>query len=311
MKTITTIVAFFIIAVSAAQVTHDLECSIRSIRSGAKYLNHVTNENTTNYDIKYHRLEWEVNPASSPAAISGNITTYWTANEPMTTITFDMASNLVVADVVQRAESLSYTHTGDELVITLPATQNTSALDSLSISYSGNPQSSGFGSFEQNTHAGFPILWTLSEPYGAMGWWPCKQDLTDKIDEIDIFVTHPISYNGKEYKTASNGILVSETISGTNKTTHWHHEYPIPAYLIAIAVTNYEVYNDYAYQGTDSEFPITNYVYPEDLSYAQSSTPVTVDIMSIYGNLFEMYPYATKNTVMPSLVGEVAWNTPP
>ena len=296
MKTITTIVAFFIIAISSAQaLDQDLESLIKSERrAGSMHLKHVTNENTTNYDIKYHRLEWTVNPASSPAAISGNVTTYWTANEPMNTITFDMASNLNVADVVQRETSLTYTHTGDELVITLPLTQNTSVLDSLTISYSGNPQSSGFGSFEQSTHDGFPILWTLSEPYGAMGWWPCKQDLNDKIDAIDIFVTHPASYSGQEYKTAANGLLVSEDISGSNKTTHWQHEYPIPAYLIAIAVTNYEVYNDYAYQGTDSEFPITNYVYPEDLSYAQSDTPVTVDVMELYGNLFEMYPYATE-----------------
>ena len=27
------------------------------------------------------------------------------------------------------------------------------------------------------------------------------------------------------------------------KTTHFKHRYPIPAYLIAIAVTNYEVYS--------------------------------------------------------------------
>jgi aminopeptidase N len=262
-------------------------------RAAIKRINFRTNPNTTNYDIKYHRLEWTVNPETSPAAISGDVTTFWEANEPLNTITFDMASNLYVTDVLQRGVSLTYLHTGEEIVITLPTTQNTGVLDSLTISYYGNPVSSGFGSFVQSNHGGIPILWTLSEPYGAMGWWPCKQDLIDKADSIDVYVTHPQFYSGtEEYKTASNGLLKSEVVTGANKTTHWKHRYPIPAYLIAIAVTNYEVYNDLAYEGTGDEFPITNYVYPEDLSYAQASTPVTADLIQIYGDLFEMYPYA-------------------
>jgi len=233
-----------------------------------------------------------VDPGSSPASISGDLTTYWEATEPLNSITFDMASNLNVLSVEQRGNSLTYSHTSDEIVITLPTTQNTGILDSLTISYNGNPESSGFGSFEQSSHNGIPILWTLSEPYGAMGWWPCKQDLIDKADSIDVYVTHPFSYSGQEYKTASNGLMLSETVNGATKTTHWKHKYPIPAYLVAIAVTNYTVYDDLAYEGTSDEFPITNYVYPEDLSYAQASTPITVDMIENFGNVFEMYPYA-------------------
>jgi len=272
----------------------NIEHLIKSERSAAK--NRIAfkrNPNTTNYDVKYHRMEWNVDPGSSPASIEGTVTTYWEALEPMTSVTFDMSSNLNVISITQRGASLSYTHLDEEVKVTLPSTQNTGVLDSLSITYDGNPVSNGFGSFEQSTHNGTPILWTLSEPYGAKGWWPCKQDLTDKTDSIDVFVTHPQYYNGtEEYKTASNGLVISETISGSDKITHWKHRYPIPAYLVAIAVTNYAAYNDIAYEGTSDEFPITNYVYPEDLSYAQSSTPITVDIIENFGNLFEMYPYA-------------------
>ena len=262
-------------------------------RAAESRMNYRLNPNTTNYDIKYHRMEWTVDPESNPAAISGTVTTYWEAKESMNSITFDMASNLNVSQVSQRGVDLSFTAANDELVIDLPATQNAGVLDSLSITYSGNPTSNGFGSYEQSTHNGVPILWTLSEPYGAMGWWPCKQDLIDKADSIDVFVTHPQYYNGtEEYKTASNGLLQSEIVTGTDKTTHWKHRHPIPAYLVAIAVTNYSVYDDLAYEGTSEEFPITNYVYPEHLSYAQSNTAVTADIIELYGNLFEMYPYA-------------------
>ncbi len=272
----------------------DISTIIKAERRAAQSrMNYRVNPNTTDYDVKYHRMEWVVDPEVSPAAIAGEVTTYWEALGPMSTITFDLADNMNVTQVLQRSNSLSYTLANNELVITLPTTQSTGVLDSLSITYDGVPISTGFDSFESSTHNGIPIIWTLSEPYGSRDWWPCKQDLNDKADSIDIYVMHPQFYNGtEEYKTASNGILKSEIVTGANKTTHWKHKYPIPAYLIAIAVTNYSVYDNLAYEGTAEEFPITNYVYPENLSSAQNSTPVTVDIIELYGNLFEMYPYA-------------------
>lgn len=119
------------------------------------------NLNTGNYDVKYHRLEFNVNP--SQAFISGDVTTYFEAKENLTDVTFELTQNMVVSQVLQRGNPLSFVqNTDDELVITLDQVQNTGVLDSLTISYSGNPISSGFGSFEQSTHNGDPIIWTLS-----------------------------------------------------------------------------------------------------------------------------------------------------
>ena len=249
------------------------------------------NLNTGNYDLKYHRLALDVDPSVS--FISGQITSYFEAKSDMTDITFDLASNMIVSQVLQRGNALSFTQNGnDELVITLPTTLNTGVLDSLTVSYSGNPISSGLGSFEQNQHNGDPIIWTLSEPYGAKGWWPCKQDLIDKIDSIDVFMTTPrFNPSNEDYISVSNGLEQSQIINGSQKTTHFKHRYPIPAYLIAIAATNYEVYS-HNVPNNGNPFEIVNYVYPENLASAQNSTPITVDIMNIYSDLFEEYPYA-------------------
>jgi aminopeptidase N len=268
-------------------------------RAGSARMLMARNINTGNYDLKYHRLEWTVDPSITPATITGAVTSYFVAKQDLSTITFDMAANLNVVSVKQRGVNLAYTHLSgsEELVITLPATQTMGILDSLEVSYNGNPTSNGFGSYEVNTHGTtqHPILWTLSEPYGAMGWWPCKQDLNDKIDSIDVFITHPTAYLAGDgwmmYKAASNGLLQSETTSGTNTITHWKHNYPIPAYLIAMAVTDYTVYNDYVANG---DFDVVNYVYPENATTAQTQTPVTVDLINLYGSLFEMYPFANE-----------------
>ncbi|MFI1772795.1 M1 family aminopeptidase [Thalassobellus citreus] len=276
----------------------DFDNTLKSIRdlevkSASKKMLQKANINTGNYDVKYHRLEFTLDPGI--AFISGDVTTYLEAKENLSEVTFDLTDNMTVSQVTQRGNTLSFTqNANDELVITLPAVQNTGVLDSLTISYSGNPVSSGFGSFEQSQHDGDPIVWTLSEPYGAKGWWPCKQDLNDKADSLDVYITTPrFNPSNEEYIAVSNGLEQSQIIDGLNKTTHFKHRYAIPAYLIAIAVTNYSVYS-HTVANNGSPFDIVNYVYPESLSTAQTSTPITVEIMNLFSNLFETYPFANE-----------------
>jgi len=280
--------------VSAQDYLKDFTTTVENeTRAAEKKFNGTKNLNTGNYDLKYHRLDLLVNP--NAAFIEGDITSYFEAKEDLDEITFELSDNMIVSEVMQRGSALAFSqNSDDEVVITLPVTQNIGVLDSLTISYSGNPISSGFGSFEQSTHNGDPIVWTLSEPYGALVWWPCKQDLNDKIDEIDLYITTPqFNPSNEEYFVAANGLEQSQVVNGANKTTHFKHQYAIPAYLVAIAVTNYEIYS-HVVDNNGNPFDIVNYVYPEDLSSAQSSTPVTVDIMNLFADLFEEYPYSNE-----------------
>jgi aminopeptidase N len=285
-------VILFSTFLSAQEVDTDLPCIIEAeTKSAMNIMFGTTNLNTGNYDLQYSRLELTVDPAV--AFISGDITSYFEAKENMNEVTFELSDNMVVSQVMQRGNPLTFVQNNDdEVVITLPVQQNMGVLDSLTISYSGNPISSGFGSFEQDTHNGAPVIWTLSEPYGAKGWWPCKQDLNDKIDLIDVYITSPqFNASNEENMAVSNGLELSQTVNGANKTTHYRHQYPIPAYLVAIAVTNYEIYT-HEVANNGNPFDIVNYVYPEDLASAQSSTGVTVDIMDLFSDLFEEYPYS-------------------
>ncbi|MFH1320399.1 MAG: M1 family aminopeptidase [Bacteroidota bacterium] len=240
------------------------------------------------YDLKYHRLEWEIDPDIN--YIKGIITSYF---KPKITgfgnIYFDLSLDLTVDSVKYHGSLSTFDHSNNDLLeITLPATIPVGTLDSISIYYQGVPPSSGFGSFIQTDHDGTPIIWTLSEPYGAKEWWPCKQDLVDKIDSIDVIVTTP-----QAYRVASNGLLVSENIVGPNKIYHWKHRYPIAAYLIAIAVTNYAYYSNYVSTGSDS-LEVLNYVFPEDLASAQSQTPGIIPVIQLFDTLFEEYPFSNE-----------------
>ena len=253
--------------------------------SASKLMSVKTNPNTANYDISYHKLEFTVNPAVY--FISGKITTTYKALSDMTSLIFDLSSTLTVSSVKRGVDNLAFTQTATELQITLPATQPSGSSETVEITYSGTPSNSGFGSFIQSMHGTSPIIWTLSEPFGAMNWWPCKQDLNDKVNSIDVYITAP-----SQYTSVSNGLEPeAPVINGTNKTTHFHHNYPIPAYLICMAVTDYAVYNQTG--GTaPNQYPIVNYIYPENLTpTVQNQLAQTPLILNLFENLFEIYPF--------------------
>lgn len=256
-------------------------------RAHANLLQFRTNPYTSNYDLKYHRLEWTVDPRV--LYIKGTITTYFVPTEVnFNEIYFELSHVLTVNSVKYHNQSLNFTLTNNDLLqISLPNVISKNKLDSLSITYEGAPPRTGFGSFSQGFHNNIPIIWTLSEPYGSSDWWPSKTDLGDKIDSIDVFVKTP-----QQYRVASNGLLVSEIQQDTIKTFHWKHRYPITTYLIAIAVTNYAAYTDYVRLPNGDSLPILNYVYPEQLTSAKSQTYRTVQSMELYNQLFGVYPFA-------------------
>ena len=257
-------------------------------KSAFKKMTFITNPNTYDYDVTYHRLRLTVDPAVQ--YISGEVTTKYIAKQAISSVTFDLSDALDVSSVKQRGSELTFSRSGNnELIINLPAIQNTNVLDSLSITYAGVPTSSGFGAFSAVQHNGTPVLWTLSEPFGAMEWWPCKQDLNDKANSIDVYITAP---NGNV--AVSNGLQKSLVDNGNGTfTSHYKHNYPIPAYLIAIAVTDYQIYNQQGGLGTAESpyFPIINYMYPETADANIASVAVTPDIINFYESVFVPYPF--------------------
>jgi len=245
------------------------------------------NPRTQNYDVIYQRLELEMDP--SVLYIKGKVTVHFIPREDnFRKIYFDLSRALSVIHATRKADSLSH-YFEDSLTLAIELNESLKAgmADSISIEYEGVPQSEGFGSFVKSDHGGVPILWTLSEPYGARSWWPCKQDLTDKIDSLDVLVSCPAGF-----RTASNGILLSETLQSGRNICHWRHRYPIAAYLVGIALTNYETFTDSVILESGSKMAIVNYVYPESLSAVRTQAFDVVEVMQLFNRLFGDYPFA-------------------
>jgi len=242
-------------------------------------------EASGNFDVKYYRCEWEVDPAIR--YIKGKLTVYYVISIATNSISLDLMNGLTVDSVKQRNNILTKLHAANVLQVNFPSSINAGTFDSVSIFYQGIPPNTGFGSFVQTTHAGVPVLWSLSEPYGSRDWWPCKNGLDDKADSIDVFITAPAAY-----KAASNGLFQSEIAisGGTKKITWWKHRYPIASYLVCFAVTNYSVFNNTVQLGTVT-LPMQTYCYPESLSYFQGNTPFVLNAMQLFHSLFGDYPF--------------------
>ena len=289
-----TIVAFLFFGIVSANAQDSIletnKIATIEMKSAERQMNLLVNPNTQNYDITYHKLEFNVDPAVY--LVTGKITTTYTALANMNTLTFDLTNTLTVSSVKMNNANLAFTQNPNELVITLPAIQLTGVQATVEVVYSGAPPQNGFFAFTSTTHgpSNTPVIYTLSEPFGARDWWPCKQDLNDKINNIDVYITAP-----SEYISVSNGVEPeAPVINGNLKTTHFRHNYPIPAYLICMAVTNYTLINQTA-GAAPNAYPIVNYIYPEsDTSTLRTQLLQTPLILNLYANLLENYPFANE-----------------
>ncbi|MGB8193947.1 MAG: M1 family aminopeptidase [Chitinophagaceae bacterium] len=241
---------------------------------------------SSNFDVHHYRCEWQINPAVW--FIRGVVTPSFVMTSTGNTISLDMQGALLVDSVVYHNNKIIFRQeAGDALTIEFPSSITAGTKDSVSIFYHGVPLFTGYGAFYQHQHAGVPVIWTLSEPYGAKYWWPCKDGLTDKADSIDIFITHPSIYTA-----SSIGMVVSRQVTDTMATTHFRHRYPIASYLVALAVTNYVVDDD-TIMVNNKSYRFISYAYPESgFFFAQDN--YAKDAFRLFVNLFGEYPFASE-----------------
>ncbi len=240
----------------------------------------VTIQTVANYDVKWYRCQWNIDPAVR--AISGSVTCMFSPlDQGLNGIELKLHPDLTVDSIKYHGALVEWETHIYHLFIFMPSPPQ--SIDSVTVFYHGIPPLSS--SFVKSSHDGTPIIWTFSLLGTAADWWPCKPDLRDKADSIDIYINTPSAY-----RTATVGTLVSETVSGDNTVYHWKHRYPIANYVINVAVTNYVVYTHQV--PIDGQMlDIYNYVYPEDSAELSAKTGILVPAMQLFDSLFGIYPF--------------------
>jgi len=241
------------------------------------------------YDAKYYKLDLNLNDTTQ--IVSGSVYIYAQALvNGFVNLELNFFDNpqMYIDSIKTNNTSLTFSWYGDIVHITLDQPYNQEPFD-VTVYYHGHPLEGGLQSFDWSSHGSpsVPVISTLSEPYFAQAWWPCKDIPQDKADSADINITvRP------DLIVASNGLLREVIDHGTTKTYKWHEKYPITTYLIMIATTNYTIFSNWYYPitGPDS-MEVRYFVYPEYLSSAQDLYPVTPSMIEFYANTFGEYPF--------------------
>ncbi len=274
-----------------AQIDEDIICAEKQhLQALMDVQKRSSTPNFHGYDIQYHRCNWKLNPKMN-SNISGNVLfSFQVQGGNYDSLAFDLIADMMVDSVLYRGISTKFNRKGNKVFVFKNGLWIDGERDSFTVFYQGNPASipGGFGAYTYDAHSTGPIIHTLSQPYGAPFWWPCKQTLSDKIDSIDIIVE-----TARDFKVGSNGILVKVDTSSASKSIHyWKHRHPVATYLVAIAVTNYTEFTDYAkFHGRTDSLPVVNYVFPQFLQTTQLEAKRVLPMLRLFDSLFIEYPF--------------------
>jgi aminopeptidase N len=258
---------------------------------------HVTDHDPRmdQYDVAFYKIDLEITDSSTFLAGSASVLIHVLDN-PVHEIVFDLSSDLTVDSVLLDGMTAEFTHSENQLIV-LPETEiEAHRKIMISVYYSGLGKQDQWISGVYNSRQDVwnkRITWTLSESFGALKWFPCKQVLSDKADSAYIFITTDSSL-----KAGSNGRLENiVNLPGNRVRYEWKTRYPIAYYLISYAVADYYDYSYYVkLPGEDDSLLIQNYIY-DTLAYLEqnkSDIDKTGSIISLYSRLFGTYPFKSE-----------------
>ena len=287
---------------------------LRAAGGAAAHLETVTTirhrQKMERYDVKYYKLDLALE--NNSLNIAGSV---WmrvkVGAQPLDSLAFELyqaapgagaGAPTMLIDKVEFGDGISsgLLRQGNDVTAALPQEAPAGSLLDAHIYYhgtapSGNSAAIGNGFSTRSTvrvnGVTYPynVTWSLSEPFAAHEWFPCKQVLTDKADSSDVWVTTTLPN-----KVGSNGVLSRTILLPDNKVRYeWKSRYPIAYYLISVAVAPYLEQVSYANPAGGPRIPIVDYVYNQlALDFYRTEIDRTAGFIENYSKLCGLYPFA-------------------
>jgi hypothetical protein len=245
------------------------------------------------FNILHHRVELD---CTLPFGfIRGRVLTSFAVLDTIDRIAFDLDINMQIDSVwlASTGQVCDVTRAQRDFLVKLPKPYQHGEIDSVWVAYSGvprmNPELGFGGGFVSTVFRGFPMIWTLSQPYASPLWWPGKSDLRDKIDSLDMVLRIP-----EGMKSAAPGILIADSVLGNGlRLQHWQHRYPIANYLVSVTLSNFVELKDSVLLSNGQYLPLVNYESPT-LVGDSTLWDETKPVMQYFDSLFGTYPFANE-----------------
>ncbi|MEE4255878.1 MAG: M1 family aminopeptidase [Bacteroidales bacterium] len=304
MKKIFTLIVFLLaVVISQAQRSEELQRhQEREWKSFKEYIRYDQDYiPDTNIDVKFYCLD--LNVAIDSPYIEGVVICHF---EPLVNglqqVKLSLHKSLSVTSVDGNASS--FLQTGDSIMIDLDGAYGPGDEVQLYVHYEGTPVlAGGYKGLVYQTHNGDePVIATLSTPYLAHYWYPCKDGPSDKPDSVHVDITIPVrEVNGIEIMAVSNGILEGVIDNGTTKTYMWRHRYPIVPYYVMVAISNYVKFSEDYIGVYGEQYPLDYYVFQEHLSTAQAGIEDLPLALDVFSEKFGEYPFSDEKYGMTQL----------
>jgi aminopeptidase N len=264
-------------------------------KGGQKTLTAAEESKANKYDLHYYELDLSM--TNQNTSVSGTAYMHAKTIQNLDTVLLELFPTLVISDIRLNGTSTNYTRTNSLLKIPINATAGFSF--QLAIDYAGTPPTPGTnpfgGSGVTSTYVSTiadRVTWTVSCPFLAHEWFPCKQILRDKVDSCAVKITVPANLTA-----ASNGILENIVDLGNGTTRYeWKHRKPILYYLICATIAPYQEYNLYAHpsQLNGDSVLIQNFIYGNATTLPQATQQCDQlpSYLELYSDLFGLYPFS-------------------
>ncbi|MCP4291298.1 MAG: hypothetical protein GY780_05625 [bacterium] len=247
--------------------------------------------NSDRYDMLSYDLDLRIDP-SDTSCVGSVVMVFSSVVSDLQEFVFDFDTGFPISQIMHHGSAVVFNQmTGDSVVVQLPVPLVMGQTDSLVVEYSGQPEEPSWERgliFRTYSFGGYtaPLVANMSEPAYAKYWWPCKDRPDDKAFTA-VSLTVPDTLIG-----VSNGTLVAEEIPEAGwKTFHWRESYPMPTYLVSVAISNYQLQSEECTTSGGSAVPLRHWVLPPDYDDALVDFAPVCEMMDFCEDKFSAYPF--------------------
>ena len=213
---------------------------------------------------------------------------------PTSKVTLD-AKAMLIHSVELDGQKLDFNYDNFEMIIDLPKEYKKGEEYTLYIKYTAQPEKvKAKGSAAITAAKGLYFInplglqkdkptqvWTQGETEASSCWFPTIDAPNQKTSQ-EIYITVP-----DNFKTLSNGELISQTKAGTDRTDYWKLDQKHAPYLFFMGVGEYEVIKD-----NYKNIPVHYYVEKEYAPFAKDIFGDTPEMIGFFSDLLGVeYPW--------------------
>ena len=268
-----------------ALATHLAPAQTPLVRSNAALMANDSYTRSHDYDLIHQRIvvsgfNWD------STSFDGMVTTTLVSRRAgLTDVMLDEGPLLVNTSVTDRSgRALATSRHGDTLVVSPLKPLRFGDTLVFTVAYRGKVESGHGLTFIRNDGLEHrpDQIWSQGEDHDNHFWFPTYDFPNDKMT-WELVATVP-----KQHLAISNGRLVSNLVTGANRTMTWNQATPSASYLVSLIVAPLATIHD-SWQGV----PVDYYTYHEDSTRAWRLFHVTPDMIGTYSKLTGIrYPWA-------------------